>query len=240
MKLDLEKNVDAICAWLRDYLKSSGAKGFALGISGGKDSAVVAALAVRAVGKENVFGVLLPNGEQSDISDSIAVCEKLGIEYKIVNVKNAYDGLVEAISPINNRETAINIVPRLRMTTIYAIASEKNYLVIGTGNKSESFVGFFTKFGDGGYDLNPIADFTTEEVVALGKFLGAYDGAILKTPSDGISGTSDEEKLGFTYNEVNEFIENQSISDKEHEKQIIKKHTQNEHKRQMPPTFKKI
>lgn len=238
--INIEKNVDAICTWLNDYLQKSGAKGFALGISGGKDSAVVAGLLVKAVGKENVIGVLMPNGLQADIDDSIKVCEGLDIKYEIVNIKDAYEGLVNALPSIKNRETKINITPRIRMTTVYAVASEHNYLVCGTGNKSEGFVGYFTKYGDGGYDINPISDFTTDEVVKIGEYLNVYDGAIHKVPSDGISGVSDEEKLGFSYNDVNSLIENGRIENKKIESQILDRNAKNEHKRVMPPTFKKI
>lgn len=240
MKINLEKNIDAICIWLKDYLKQSGSKGYVIGISGGKDSAVVATLLVKAVGKENVIGVLMPNGTQSDISDSIAVCEDLDIKYETINIKPAFDGILSVLPTTNNTETKVNINPRLRMTVLYAVASEHNYLVAGTGNKSETYVGYYTKWGDGAYDINPIADFTTEEVVMMGDILGSYKGAVHKTPSDGISGTTDEDKLGFLYKQVNEFMENGNIEDKEAESKIIKKHSQNQHKRQMPPTFKKI
>lgn len=234
-----EKNVNEIAVWIKDYLAQSGAKGFVVGVSGGKDSAVVASLAVKAVGAENVIGVLMPNGEQSDISDSIGVCETLGIKYETVNLSEIYKEFLKAIPSSENRETKINILPRLRMTTLYSVASEHNYLVIGTGNKSESFVGYFTKWGDGAYDLNPISQFTTEEVVKLGEALGSFKGAIYKSPSDGISGTSDEEKLGVLYSEVNEFMASGSIENKEHEKIIIKRNKQNQHKLQSPPVFKR-
>ncbi len=240
MNTDIEKNVNGIVAWLQDYVKNAGAKGYVLGVSGGKDSAVVASLLVRAVGAENVFGVLMPNGEQSDIKDSIAVCEHLGINFTTVNIKDAFEGIVNALPSTNVAETKINIQPRLRMTTVYAIASEKNYLVAGTGNASEKYVGYFTKWGDGAFDLNPIAKFTTEEVVKIGEFLGTFTGALYKNPSDGISGSSDEEKMGVSYKEVNEFMANGQIDDKAHEEIIVKRNKQNQHKMCMPPVFKKL
>lgn len=237
MNFDAKKDVNEIVDWLKQYLTQSGAKGFVIGISGGKDSAVVASLAVKAVGCENVIGVLMPNGVQADISDSIGVCETLGIKYETVNLSAIYEEVLKAIPSAENRETKINILPRLRMTTLYSVASEHNYLVIGTGNKSESFVGYFTKWGDGAYDLNPISQFTTEEVVKLGEELGTFKGAIYKKPSDGISGSSDEEKLGVLYSEINEFMEFGTIENKEHENIIVKRNKQNQHKLQSPPTF---
>ncbi len=240
MNTDIEKNVNGIVDWIKDYKNNSGAKGFVLGVSGGKDSAVVASLLVKAVGSENVFGVLMPNGVQPDISDSQAVCEHLGIEYTTVNINGAFESLVKVLPSTNVAETKINIQPRLRMTTLYAIASEKNYLVVGTGNASEKYVGYFTKWGDGAFDLNPIAEFTTEEVVKIGEHLGTFTGALYKNPSDGISGSSDEEKMGVSYKEVNEFIANGSIADKAHEQIIITRNKQNQHKMTTPPVFKKI
>lgn len=240
MTINIEKNVNEIKVWLQDYLKNTGAKGFVLGVSGGKDSAVVASLLVSAVGKEKVFGVLMPNGEQSDISDSVSVCENLGISYTTINVNQPYEAIVKSLPTTNVRETKINIVPRVRMTTLYAIASEMNYLVVGTGNASERFVGYFTKWGDGACDLNPIGEFTTEEVVKIGEYLGSFEGALYKNPSDGISGSSDEEKMGVSYKEINIFMQNNKVDDKEHEQIIVTRNKQNQHKLMTPPLFKKV
>lgn len=240
MDFNVEQNITECTNWIKEYLHSSGADGFVLGISGGKDSAVVASLLVKAVGKEKVFGVMMPNGEQSDISDSQKVCETLGIEHTTVNINSAYEQMLSILPSTNVRETKINILPRLRMTTLYAIASERKSLVVGTGNLSERFVGYFTKWGDGACDLNPIGEFTTEEVVELGKHLGTFEGALLKKPSDGISGSTDEDKLGFTYKSINDYIENNSIDDKEIEQKIVTKHNQNKHKAQLPPIFKRV
>ncbi len=240
MSFNVEKNVNSCVEWLKDYLTNSGAKGFVLGVSGGKDSAVVASLLVKAVGSNKVFGVLMPNGEQADIHDSKAVCENLGISYDIVNINETYNSILKALPSTDVTETKINILPRLRMTTVYAVASEKGCLVAGTGNKSEKYVGYFTKWGDGAFDLNPIAEFTTDEVVAIGQYLGTYEGALMKKPSDGISGSSDEDKLGFTYKELNQFMETNSIENKENEQKIIKKHAQNQHKVVPSPIFKRV
>ncbi len=239
MSFNVEKNVNEVVEWIQNYHTKSNTKGFVLGISGGKDSATVASLLVKAVGKEKVFGVLMPNGEQSDINDSINVCETLGINYSTVNINNSYNAVLDMIPSSENKETKINILPRLRMITLYSIASEKGYLVAGTGNLSERYVGYFTKWGDGACDINPIGEFTTKQVVEIGEYLGAYEGAIHKKPSDGISGSTDEEKLGFLYSEVNEFIENGSISNKETQEKIIARNIANKHKLELPPIFQK-
>ncbi len=240
MSFNVEKNVNGIKTWLKDYLNNSKTKGFVIGISGGKDSAVVASLLVEAVGKENVFGILMPNGTQSDINDSIAVCKSLNIDYTTVNINEAYEAMLNILPSTDMIETKINIVPRIRMITLYSVASEKNYLVCGTGNKSEIFVGYFTKWGDGACDINPIGDFTTEEVIEIGKYLNTFEQALFKNPSDGISNSSDEEKLGFLYTSLNEYIEKGNIPNKETEQKIIKKHTTNKHKTEPIPIFKRV
>lgn len=243
MKKDFnaEKECENIINWIREYFKNQpSAKGAIIGISGGKDSSVTSQLLVKALGKERVFGVLMPNGEQKDISDSLKIVDILGINYKIVNIEKAYNGLLEGIADEKlSIDAKINISPRLRMTTLYAIGTSMNYRVCGTGNKSEGFVGYTTKWGDNAFDFNPIGDLTTEEVVAVGDFLGLPYELIHKTPSDGLSGKSDEEKLGFSYKQINEFIENGSCGDKEIDEKIRLKHEYNEHKRNLPPKYER-
>lgn len=233
---NVEKVCGEIITWIRDYFKAQpSANGAAIGISGGKDSTIVAKLLVEALGKERVFGVLMPNGEQKDIGDSLRVVEILGINYKVVNIEKAYKGLVEGIQEDLSQDAKINIPPRLRMTTVYAIAANLHYRVCGTGNKSEAFVGYTTKWGDSAYDFNPIGDLTTEEIVAVGDYLGLPYDLVHKTPSDGLSGKSDEEKLGFTYKQINEYIENGTIGDEEIDEKIRLKNEYNKHKRALPP-----
>lgn len=236
-----EKECENIINWIREYFKNQpSAKGAIIGISGGKDSSVTSQLLVKALGKERVFGVLMPNGEQKDISDSLKIVDILGINYKIVNIEKAYNGLLEGIADEKlSIDAKINISPRLRMTTLYAIGTSMNYRVCGTGNKSEGFVGYTTKWGDNAFDFNPIGDLTTEEVVAVGDFLGLPYELVHKTPSDGLSGKSDEEKLGFSYKQINEFIENGSCGDKEIDEKIRLKHEYNEHKRNLPPKYER-
>ncbi len=234
------KECENIIKWISDYFKNQpGAKGAIIGISGGKDSSIVATLLVKALGKERVFGVLMPNGIQKDIADSLRVVDILGISHKIVNIEKAYNGLLEGISEDNlSVDAKINIPPRLRMTTLYAIGSSMHYRVCGTGNKSEGFVGYTTKWGDNAYDFNPIGDLTTEEVIALGDILGLPYELVHKTPSDGLSGKSDEEKLGFTYKQINDYIEKGSSGDIETDTKIRLKHEFNKHKRELPPKYK--
>lgn len=240
MSFNVEENVKELVKWIRDTIGNANAKGAIIGVSGGKDSGVCLGLLVKALGKENVFGVLMPNDIQSDINDSENICKSLGIEYTIVNIKEAYDGVVNAIGFLSETESFVNINPRIRMTVLYAIATEKNYLVCGTGNKSEGYVGYYTKWGDGAHDFNPIGNFTTDEVVQIGDYLNLPSEIIHKTPSDGISGFSDEEKLGFTYSDINAYMEYGKLSNKEVENLIKSKHERNIHKLSMPPKFTKI
>lgn len=204
---------------LKEFQERNHVNGYVLGISGGKDSTVVAKLLVDAIGKENVLGVLMPNGEQKDIDDSYKVCKYLNINYTVININDAFDGIVQQvylskIYTVNNNEENIflteksltNVSPRIRMTTLYAIAQSLGYLVVGTGNKSERFVGWFTKWGDGACDINPIAHLTCTEVIELGDYLGLPYDLVHKTPADGLTGKSDEDNLGFTYKELDSLI----------------------------------
>lgn len=233
------KECENIIKWIREYLKNQpSAKGAIIGISGGKDSLVAAKLLVEALGKERVFGVLMPNGEQKDIDDSLRVVDILGINYKIVNIEKAYSGLLENIQEENlSSDAKINIPPKLRMTTLYALGASMHYRVCGTGNKSEGFVGYTTKWGDNAYDFNPIGDLTTEEVITVGDSLGLPYELVHKTPTDGLSGQSDEEKLGFSYRQINDYIEKGSSGDKEVDEKIKLKNEYNKHKSELPVTY---
>lgn len=234
---------DEIIKWIKDYFESSNGKGAVVGISGGKDSTVVSKLLVEALGKDKVFTVLMPNGEQKDINDSLRVVENLGVSYKVVNIEKAYKGFLEEIEVDCDFKIAdqpkTNIPPRLRMTTLYAIAGTLGFRVAGTGNKSEGFVGYSTKWGDGAHDFNPIADLTTEEVVAVGKELNLPEDLINKAPSDGLTGKTDEDNLGFTYKQINEVIDNGTCGDKELDKKILQRHEWNKHKTEAIP-FPKV
>lgn len=256
----MEKKYKEIISFLKEYQEHTHVKGYVLGISGGKDSTVVAKLLVDAIGKENVLGVLMPNGEQKDISDSIKVCDFLGIDRLTVNIESAFSALFTSIertvledsidvgipnctlkgTHITVSEKSLtNVVPRIRMTTLYAIAQSLGYRVAGTGNKSEAFVGWFTKWGDGACDIDPIAHLTCTEVIELGDYLGLPYDLVYKTPADGLTGKSDEENLGFTYAEIDrliykqEFLVNTGYTIEpftDREKEILKMHDTAYHK----------
>lgn len=226
----MKEKYEEIISFLRGFQERAHVNGYVLGISGGKDSTIVAKLLVDAIGKENVLGVLMPNGEQKGINDSIQVCNVLGIDYQVVNIKDSFDAVLRQIMHTNHpnfpgdenykgttevqcstyyvtEKAKTNISPRLRMLTLYAISQSLGYLVAGTGNASERFIGWFTKWGDGACDINPIAHLTCTEVIKLGDYLGLPYELVHKTPADGLTGKSDEENFGFTYQELDCLVE---------------------------------
>ena len=235
---DIAKETLDCIAWIQEWFaqKSGNAKGAVVGISGGKDSTVVAALLCRALGADNVLGVLMPNGEQPDISDSIEVCERLSMPYLTVNIQTAYEGILAEI-PNLSRQTKTNVPPRLRMTVLYAIGQENGYRVAGTGNRSERHVGYCTKWGDTACDFNPVANFTSDEVIAIGRELGLPSELIEKPPSDGLSGLTDEENLGFSYQVLNRYIKTGEIDDLETKEKIDRRHAYNLHKTEPIPLY---
>lgn len=224
------KEIEDIIQWIRSFK----IKGAVIGISGGKDSTVVGKLLVEALGKDKVFGVLMPNGVQKDICSSQQVVRDLGIAHMEVNIGETYHTLTKEIKMISN-ESAINIAPRLRMTTLYSVAQTLGYRVAGTGNMSEAYVGYTTKWGDNACDFNPIGNYTKEEVVAIGLALGLDRELVCKTPSDGLSGQTDEEKLGFTYEEVEDVINGVIRHNK-----IAEMHEYSRHKFEPIPTYDRI
>ena len=166
-------------AWVRDYFFKIGAKGAVIGISGGKDSTVVSTILKEALGADRVFGVLMPNSVQSDIHDSHELVNYIKIPHAVINVGDAYKPLLESVANVFstslnqlNPIALVNTAPRIRMTTLYAVAAQLGYLVAGTGNRSEGFVGYFTKWGDGAHDFNLLANLTTEQVISVGHALG--------------------------------------------------------------------
>ena len=197
-------------AWVKDYFAKNGNEETkaVIGISGGKDSATVAALCCAALGKDRVIGVMMPNGVQSDIEDSKKICEFLGIKNYTVNIEDAYRGLTceikKALSTgVTPPQYNTNTPARLRMATLYSVAAiEGNCRVSNNGNLSERIAGYFTLWGDGAGDFAPLANLYVSEVVKLGLALGLPKELVQKAPSDGMSGMTDEEKLGFTYNEL--------------------------------------
>lgn len=242
MEFDAKYQSEKIVEWIRDWFEnhSGNAKGIVIGISGGKDSTVVAALCAKAIGKDKVFGVLMPNDHQSDIKDSIKVCQTIGIGYKIVNIGDIYAEILATLRLEDislSFHTRTNIPPRIRMTILYAIGQELSYRVAGTGNVSEAFVGYFTKWGDGAYDFNPIANLTAEQVVAVGDALGLPYELVHKTPSDGLCGKSDEENLGFSYKDVSNYINYGICKEEGAANKIRKMHEYNAHKLSQPMKY---
>ena len=199
-----------LVTWIRGWFEKNG-KGcnVIIGISGGKDSSVAAALCVEALGKDRVIGVLMPNGEQSDIAMSRLLVSHLGIEHYVVNIHDGYQGLLgevrQALGTVS-RDTEINLAPRLRMSTLYAVAQSRNGRVANTCNLSEDWVGYSTRYGDSAGDFSPLSMLCVREVKALGRELGLPECLVEKVPIDGLCGQTDEEKLGFTYATLDAYI----------------------------------
>ena len=240
-----EAEIEHIVAWIRDWFENNGPKANAvIGISGGKDSSIVAALLVKALGKERVVGVLMPNGEQKDIADSKKVVEVLGIRHFIVNINPAVEGEYAALKAAGieiGKDAIINTPPRIRMTTLYAIAQSlpEGGRVTNTCNRSEDWVGYSTKYGDAAGDFSPCSDYLVCEMLQIGDALGLPKELIHKTPSDGLSGMSDEDKLGFTYATLDHYVLTGEIDDQATKEKIDRLHRLNLHKLQTIPMYKR-
>lgn len=210
MKFDAKKVLNELTVWIRDWFEENGRDCNAIvGISGGKDSSVAAALCVRALGVDRVIGVLMPNGEQSDIAMSRLLVEHLGIRHFVVNIHDGYQGLLgEVRRQLGDvsRDTEINLAPRLRMATLYAVAQSNNGRVANTCNLSEDWVGYSTRYGDSAGDFSPLSMLCVREVKVLGRELGLPECLVEKVPIDGLCGQTDEEKLGFTYATLDAYI----------------------------------
>ena len=239
--------------WIRDWFEVNGKDCNAvIGISGGKDSSVVAALCVEALGKDRVIGVLMPNGLQSDIDDSVELVEHLGIAFTQVNIRDAFEDILYKLGDlfvekengarINmgmeiSEQTKINLPPRLRMAALYAVSQSVNGRVANTCNLSEDWVGYSTRWGDSVGDFSPLANLTSEEVVAIGDALGLPYELTHKTPSDGLCGKTDEDNLGFTYAVLNKYIRTGVCEDEAIKAKIDNKHEKNLFKLQPIPAF---
>ena len=226
--------------WIRDFFKNNGdGCNAVLGISGGKDSSVAAALCVEALGVDRVIGVLMPQGEQHDIDMAYLLCDHLGIKRYEVNIKDAYEAIMANIP----EELAItdqskqNLPPRLRMSTLYAVSQSCNGRVCNTCNLSEDWVGYSTRYGDSVGDFSPMSKLTVTEVKAIGRVLGLPAVLVDKTPIDGLCGKSDEENLGFTYAELDRYIREGVIEDEAKKALIDRKHKANLFKLQLMPIF---
>ena len=239
---DSRKEKDKIVKFISNYYKNNNLGGVVIGISGGKDSGVVAGLFTEAIGAENVLGVTLPcHSIDSDMNDAYLVSNHFGFEMINVDLTKVNDVFKNEINKrglFNYDETKdsdINLKPRLRMATLYYLAAlyskikGKTYIVAGTGNKCERFIGYFTKGGDGVSDINVLGDLTVDEVIKIGEELNVPDKVLYKKPNDGLSGMSDEDKLGFSYSDVTKVINGEDVSN-EIKQIILKKHYENQHK----------
>jgi len=235
-----EKVKNDCVKWIKEFFDNNGPDCNAIvGISGGKDSSVAAALCVEALGKERVIGVLMPQGEQHDIDMAYMLVNHLGIKHYIINVKDAVDGVMKNIpAELNISEQAKqNLPPRIRMSTLYAVSQSCNGRVCNTCNLSEDWVGYSTRYGDSVGDFSPMSNLTVTEVKEIGHLLGLPKELVNKTPIDGLCGKSDEENLGFTYAELDKYIREGIIEDEEKKKLIDKKHVQNLFKLKLMPSF---
>ena len=237
---DVKKTAQECVEWIRQFFAENGPDCNAVvGISGGKDSSVVAALCVEALGRERVIGVLMPCGEQADIDCSKQLVEHLGIRYHVVNVKAAVEGLLGAIPaevPLS-AQSRTNLPPRIRMAALYAVSQSCNGRVANTCNLSEDWVGYSTRYGDAAGDFSPLSRLTVAEVKAIGHHLGLPAELVEKTPIDGLCGKTDEDNLGFTYAELDRYIREGIIEDAEKKARIDRLHRLNLFKLEMMPIF---
>lgn len=233
---------DDIVKWIREFFEQNG-KGCSavVGISGGKDSSVVAALCVEALGKDKVFGVLMPNGEQVDIDTSYSLVKHLGIDYCVVNIHEAIRSLKHEIKPkLGDHwsvQTSVNLPARIRMATLYAVSQTIGGRVANTCNLSEDWVGYATRYGDGAGDFSPLSKLTVTEVKAIGRELGLPAELVEKVPTDGLCGHTDEDSLGFTYAVLDRYIRTGEIDDMHTKERIDTMHKNNLFKLALMPSF---
>ena len=240
MEFNAKEHTEKIIEFIRKYFEDNHLGGVVIGISGGKDSGVVAGLFAKAIGPENMVGVTMPCHSQStDASDAKLVSDKYGFKLINMDLITVYDQFQEEANKLEDfvvsEDSEINLKPRLRMSTLYYLAQMyskkegKPYIVAGTGNKCEIFVGYFTKGGDGVSDINVLADLTVDEVIAVGEVVEVPEQVLYKTPSDGLSGKSDEDKLGVTYKDIAKVINGEPV-DEDVKEVIMRKHRANQHK----------
>lgn len=248
MKFDAKKEAENIVEFVRDYYKKNNLKGAIIGVSGGKDSGIVLALLVKALGKENVVGLTLPcHSMKQDKDLAHVVADYYGVKLYNVDLTNAFDAFTSAVKEGFGEvgddfliDSNINLKPRLRTASLYYYAAMmskltgKPYLVAGTSNKCELFVGYFTKGGDNVHDIATIADFTVSEVIKIGEYLNVPKEVLYRTPSDGLSGKSDEDKLGVKYAEIEQYINDKDALNDEVKTKIEKLHNSSRHKFYIP------
>ena len=241
MKFHAEEMTNALIHWIRAWFSKNGRGCNAvIGISGGKDSSVCAALCTAALGKERVIGVLMPNGTQNDIPDSYQLVGHLGIRSVIINIEGAVNSIRQqlegsGISPTS--QAGINLPPRIRMAALYAVSQSMNGRVINTCNLSEDWVGYSTRYGDSAGDVSPLGKLTVQEVKAIGRHLGLPENLIEKTPSDGLCGSTDEQKLGFSYAVLDRYIREGFCEDPVIREKIDDLHRRNKFKMETMEAF---
>ena len=251
-EFDAKKETENVIKFIRNYYKKNNLGGAILGISGGKDSGVVAALFCKALGSENVIGVTLPcHSKEEDSIDAKLVSEYYGFKLINFDITKTFDTFKNELKNLGNfseeitKNSDINLKPRLRMATLYYLAAlysalyNKTYLVAGTSNKCELYVGYFTKGGDSVHDISPIADFTVEEVIKIGEVLNVPEKVLYKKPNDGLSNLTDEDKLGVTYKDIAQYMEDENKLDENTRKKIKTLHDNNIHKFNIPTYRKK-
>ena len=245
MAFNAKKVKAQVIRWIQDWFEENG-KGCnaVLGISGGKDSSVAAALCAEALGKDRVIGVTMPNSIQPDIDDSFRIIKHLGIRSCNVNIGDTYNTLIAAVEEQLktlgvevSAQTTINLPPRLRMSTLYAVSQSLNGRVVNTCNLSEDWVGYSTRYGDAAGDFSPLGGLTVQEVIAIGKEMGLPIDLVEKAPSDGLTGKTDEDNLGFTYAVLDRYIRTGICDDPATKELIDRKHRQNLFKLKPIPHF---
>lgn len=248
---DAKNEVNNIIQFIKDYYSDNNLGGVVIGISGGKDSAVVAALFTKALGRKNVIGVTMPcHSKDEDRFDARLISDYYGFELVNFDITSIYDSFIKEISNLgdfnydNLVNSNINLKPRLRMSTLYYLAAlyssinNKTYIVAGTSNKCELFVGYFTKGGDSVYDISVLADYTVDEVIKIGKYLKVPYKVLYKSPNDGLSNLNDEDKLGVKYSEIADYIDNKLLNE-ETMKKIFELNKKSKHKFIIPTYIRK-
>ena len=237
---DAVKVKEQCVEWIKDFFLKNGPDCNAVvGISGGKDSSIVAALCVEALGKDRVIGVLMPKGEQHDIDMAYLLVEHLGIKHYEVNIEETMNAILRAFPKDLelSEQSRVNLPPRIRMSTLYAISQSVNGRVANTCNLSEDWVGYSTRYGDAAGDFSPMSHLTVTEVKEIGRLLGLPDVLVDKVPIDGLCGKTDEENLGFTYAELDVYIRTGYIADQAKKELIDRKHKANLFKLELMPAF---
>lgn len=239
----LYKEADNAINWIKEYVEKAGAKGVVIGNSGGKDSAVVIAMASKALGADKVLTVSMPcQSIATDFDDAKLVADTFNTRFIKIDLTETFEIMMNEINRALEDtqvsvESCVNVKPRLRMTTLYSIAQTYGYLVLGTGNLCEAMVGYTTKWGDSASDFNPIGNFTVDEVLAIGAYLVVPEKILKKAPADGLGKQTDEEKMGIKYSQIAEMIETGNTDEKA-KIEILRRYNASKHKRTLVPVYK--